>query len=131
VIIACYVRKPALTAILVTLSTYEQAAAMIIDEIVLRRFADNPADAWTTERREWVPTDLNAAIQAATSADASTLIFDGDPVAVVRVEVADIILDAALRYLERRGITGTLSMSPGVSSAIKTAINDAPHTEPT
>jgi hypothetical protein len=130
-IIAVYVRKPALTAILLTLASYEQVAVAIIEEIVLRRFADNPADAWTTEIAYWVPTTLNTQIQAATAVDASTLTLDGDPVAVIRAEAADIILDTAQRYLTRRGASGTLALVPGISAAIKTAINDAPHDAPT
>lgn len=129
-IVACYVRKPALTPILVTLDTYEGAAVAVIDEIIERRFRDNATNAWTTEVRHWVPAGLNAAIQAATPADASTVTLNGTPIAVVRSEAADIILDAGQRYLTRKGGSGTLALVGGVSAPIKAAIDAAPHTEP-
>lgn len=129
-IIACYVRKPALTPILITLDNHEQAAMAIIDEVIQRRFADNPGQAWTTEVRHWIPTALNNAIQSASVNDASTIILDGTPIAVVRAEAVDIILDAGRRYLERSDIEGELELVPGVSTGIKAAIDAAPHTEP-
>lgn len=129
-IVASYVRKPALIPILITLDNYEQAAVAIIGEVILRRFADNPANSWTTEVRLWVPTALNNAIQAAGVNDASTITLDGTPVAVVRSEAVDIILAAGQRYLERKGVTGELALVPGVSAGIKAVINAAPHTEP-
>lgn len=129
-IVASYVRKPALIPILITLDNYDQAAVAIIDEVILRRFVDNPANSWTTEVRLWVPTALNNAIQAAGVNDASTITLDGTPVAVVRTEAVDIILDAGMRYLQRRGVIGELELVPGVSAGIKAAINAAPHTEP-
>lgn len=129
-IIAVYVRKPALTPILITLDNQEGSAVVIIEEIVRRRFVDNPDDAWTTEVRRWVPNALNNAIQAAGVNDASTITLDGTPIAVVRAEAVDIILDAGRRYLQRRGVIGELELVPGVSAGIKAAINAAPHTEP-
>lgn len=129
-IIACYVRKPALTPILITLDNQEGAAVAIIDEIIRRRFADNSDNVQTTEVRHWVPTALNNAIQAAGVDDASTITYDGSPIAVVRAEAVDIILDAGQRYLNRRKLFGALALVPGVSTSIKTAINAAPHTEP-
>jgi hypothetical protein len=132
VIITCFVRKPALTAVLVTRSAYEQAAMIVIEEIVLERFKDNPADAWTTEVRHWVPAGVNAFIQAATADDASTLVLnDEEAIAVVRAEVDDVILAAAQAYLARIGSLATVSLSPGISAAIKTEIDEAPHDEPT
>lgn len=129
-IIACYVRKPALTPILLTLDNHEAAAVAIIDEVILQRFANNPGDAWTTEVRHWVPNALNNAIQAAGPADVSTITLNGEPIAVVRAEAVDIILDAGRRYLERSDIEGELELVPGVSTGIKAAIDAAPHTEP-
>jgi hypothetical protein len=131
VIITCFVRKPALTAVLVTRSDYEQAAMIVIEEIVAERFKNNPADAWTTEVRHWVPTNVNDFIQSATPDEASTLVLnDEEAIAVVRAEVDDIILEAAQAYLTRIGSSATVSLSPGISSAIKTEIDEAPHDEP-
>lgn len=124
-IIACYVRKPALTPILITLSAYQQAAVAIIDEIVIRRGLP-----WTTEVRHWVPDALNSAIQAAGPGDASTLNVDGTPVAVIRAEAVDIIAAAAERYITRRGLSGTVALIPGIAQSIKNVIDAAPHTAP-
>jgi hypothetical protein len=129
-IIACYIRKPTLTPILITLDNHEQAAVAIIDEVIQRRFVDNPVDAWTTEVRHWIPTVLNNAIQAAGVNDASTITLDGTPIAVVRAEAVDIILDAGNRYLQRRGVVGELILVPGVSAGIKAVIDAAPHVAP-
>lgn len=129
-IIACYVRKPALIPILITLDNHEGFAMTIIGEITRIRFATNPADVWTTEVRRWIPNVLNNAIQAAGVNDASTITLDGTPIAVVRAEAVDIILDAGRRYLQRRGVVGELELVPGVSAGIKAAINASPHTEP-
>jgi hypothetical protein len=131
VIITCFVRKPTLTAVLVTRSSYEQAATMVIEEIVAERFRDNPADAWTSEVRHWVPTNVNDFIQSATPDEASTLMLnDVEAVAVIRSEVDDVILAAAQAYLERIGSSATVSLSPGISSSIKVEIDEAPHDEP-
>jgi hypothetical protein len=129
-IIACYVRKPALTALIVTLTGFESIAAALVDEVVLRRFADDPDDSWTTELREWVPSDLNTTIQGATDSDVATLLLDEVPVAVALAEIEDILLDVGERYLERQKIVGTLSTLEGASSSIKANINAAPHTGP-
>lgn len=129
-IIACYVRKPALIPILITLDNHEGFAMTIIGEITRIRFTINPTDVWTTEVRRWVPDTLNNAIQAAGVNDASTITLDGTSVAVVRSEAVDIILAAGQRYLQRKGVVGELELVPGVSAGIKAAINAAPHTEP-
>lgn len=129
-IIACYVRKPALIPILITLDNHEGFAMTVIGEITRIRFTINPVNVWTTEVRRWVPDILNNAIQAASVNDASTITLDDTPVAVVRSEAVDIILAAGQRYLQRKGVVGELVLVPGVSASIKAAINAAPHIEP-
>lgn len=129
-IIACYVRKPVLTPILLTLDNHEAAAVAIIDEVILQRFANNPGEAWTSEVRHWVPNALNNAIQAAGPADVSTITLNGEPIAVVRAEAVDIILEAGKRYLKRRRIVGDLELVAGISPGLKTTINAAPHIAP-
>lgn len=129
-IISCYVRKPALIPILITLDNHERMAVSIIGEITRIRFATNPADAWTTEVRRWVPTALNNAIQAAGVTDLSTVTLDDSPIAVVRAEAVDVIVEVGKRYLARRGAIGELAVVAGVSPGIKAAIDAAPHTPP-
>lgn len=120
-----YVRRPSFDALLLTTTQYRNAALAIVEEIVQRRGLP-----WTTEVAEWVPAGVNTFVQAATSANASTITLNGDPVAVTRTEIDDIILAAAQSYLTRRGGSGTLALVPGVSAGIKAAIDAAPHTEP-
>lgn len=120
-----YVRRPSSIPLMVTTTEYISAALGLVEEIVKARGLP-----WSCEVAEWVPNNVNIFIQGATVTDASTLMHDGNPVAVIRVEIDDIILSSAQKYLNRRKLSGELRLVAGITPAIKAAINAAAHTPP-